>query len=346
MFVDNDENETSAKESETSRESLRRKVGRSSRKAKSSNRDERGREFEDPQQRLRSGHGSQGLPQPFFQVPLNPNIVPPGTSPPIETTPRWTWFQMPQGTSSTVGAASASAIPPSNLAGQWQFIPAQLNSNPPQVQAAEVNANEHMPVNKTSFAKDDSVKRKARRDSRRLADEESRNREAQGLKPYSVYVRPSGIIDSGCKGHLKWQEYVRDLTPRMLDLSVIDYKEQSEDSISKLWDALTNKFEFVENEVTRDSFDKMIKTWLRKDRERMKRAHISNPKPPKKLTDSQWENMKKYWNSDNMIQKSEKMSETRKKVNQNPKVGRRGYAGKEVVLVSATVFICFHNSTV
>ncbi|KAG0573347.1 hypothetical protein KC19_VG170400 [Ceratodon purpureus] len=76
----------------------------------------------------------------------------------------------------------------------------------------------------------------------------------------------------------------------------------------------------------------MIKTWLRKDRERIKRAHGSNSKPPKKYTDGQWDNIKKYWNLEDMIQKSEKMSDTRKKVNYNPKVGRRGYASKEVVL--------------
>lgn len=148
-----------------------------------------------------------------------------------------------------------------------------------------------------------------------------------------MQVKPSGIIDSGCKGHLKWQEYVRDLTPRMLDMSVVVYEEQKDSSLQKLRDSLSAKFEFVDNEVTPASFDRMIKIWLRKDRERVKRIYGSKTKPPPRYTEKEWDAMRKYWDLPDTKKKSKKMSDRRSKVVYNPRVGRLGYAGKGAKLV-------------
>ena len=101
-----------------------------------------------------------------------------------------------------------------------------------------------------------------------------------------------------------------------------------------LRDTLKNKFEFLENQVTQASFDRMIKTWLRRERERVKRLHGHKVKPLAKYTDKQWESLRRYWNSPAYIEKSNKMTETRKKVLFNPRVGRHGYAGKQAKMVS------------
>ena len=187
---------------------------------------------------------------------------------------------------------------------------------------------------KSSSVKEDSVKRKVRRTCKREADQEARRRVEMGLKPYEVQVRPSGIIDSGCQGHLKWQEYVRDLTPRMLDMSVIKYDEQEESSRDKLRETMFKKFEFLDNEVSDVSFDKMIRTWIRRDRERVRRIHGGKSKGPSRYSDNQWRDLNKYWNFDAYKAKSEKMSVTRSKVGYNPRVGRHGYAGSLAKLVS------------
>ena len=187
---------------------------------------------------------------------------------------------------------------------------------------------------KSSSVKEDSIKKRARRANQREAEEEMRRRESAGLKPYAVQVRSSGLIDSGCKGHLKWQELVRDITPRMLDMSVIKYEDQEESSRKVLRETMFNKFEFIDHEVTDVSFAKMIKTWLRRDRERVRRLHGEKQKAPSKYTDSQWTALKKYWDSPAYKRKSEKMSETRSKVVYNPRLGRHGYAGHEAKLVS------------
>ena len=154
-----------------------------------------------------------------------------------------------------------------------------------------------------------------------------------GKNPYVVEVKASGLIDSACAGHLKWQEFVRDYTPRMLDMSIIKYEEQNESSRGKLQDALRKKFEFVENEVIDDSMDKMIKMWLRKDRERMKRLHGGKTKAPTKINPEQWNALKKYWELSSSKMKSESMTNSRSKVAYNPRVGRRGYGGKHAKLV-------------
>ena len=194
---------------------------------------------------------------------------------------------------------------------------------------------------KSSSIQEDSLKRRNRRASRREAEEESSRRVDAGMRPHTVQVRSSGIIDSGCKGHLKWQEYIRDLTPRMLDMSVVNYEEQGESSKQKLKEVIFAKFEFLENEVTDTSFHRMIKTWMRRDRERLRRVHGGKSKPPPKYSDKQWETFKQYWDSPAYKKKSEKMSETRSKVVNCSRVGRDGYAGRDEKLVSFSNVLIF-----
>ena len=158
--------------------------------------------------------------------------------------------------------------------------------------------------------KPDSIRKRVRRQNRKLADEEAVKRQMEGLKPYVVQVKPSGIIDSACKGHLRWQEHIRDITPRMLDMSIVVYEDQ------------------------KASFDRMIKTWMRKNQERVKRNFGSKTKPPPRFTENQWATMKNYWNQPETMEKAEKMSDSREKVTKNPRVGRHGFAGKSAELVS------------
>ena len=182
------------------------------------------------------------------------------------------------------------------------------------------------------------MKKRIRRAQKREADEEASRRQSTGKKPYVVQVRPTGIVDSGCIGHLKWQEYVRDMTPRMLDMSIIRYNDESESSKCTLREVFRKKFDFIENEMTDESMDKMIKLWLRKNRERTKRLYGGKAKPPAKYNDKQWDALKKYWDLPSSKLQSEKMSETRKKVVHNPRVGRHGYAGKSAEVVSDVFF--------
>ena len=192
--------------------------------------------------------------------------------------------------------------------------------------------------------KEESLKRRERRANKREADDNAKRREKSGLRPFVVEVKPDGLIDSSCDGHLKWQENIRDVTPRILDMSVIRYDDQNESSKTRLRDSLRCKFEFVGNEVSDKSLDTMIKTWLRKDRERVKRIHGGKTEAPQRYTDKQWDLMRTYWGSPSSKVLSDKMAETRKKVQNNPRVGRQGYAGKKAKLVGIyMIFLCIHS---
>ncbi|KAG0596464.1 hypothetical protein M758_UG256800 [Ceratodon purpureus] len=249
---------------------------------------------------------------------------------PLQAPPGWTLVPIPPGQTASqfYNASGVLAEPPICPGGN--IPPLESHPNVAERQATEVQTNERSSVSRSSSIKDESLRRRQRRQNKREADEVARRRESSGMKPFAVQVEPSGIIDSSCEGHLQWQEFVRNLTPRMLDMSVIRYEDQNDNSKTKLRDALRNKFEFTGNEITDDSIDKMIKTWIREDRERMKRLHGSQLKAPNKYSEKEWVAVRKYWNLELPQVKIgiRKMAEMRKKVQSNPRVGRHGYAGK------------------
>ena len=221
-----------------------------------------------------------------------------------------------------------------NLTPQWCSVPSTSTPIMVDGKAPETDQVEMGSGSRTSIVKDDTLKKRIRRAAKRDADEEARRRELSGKRPYTVQVRPSGMVDSGCEGHLRWQENIRDLTPRMLDMSVIKYEDQNVDSREKLREALLAPFECLDHEITQISLDRMIKTWLRREREKVKRVYGHWVKPPDNYSDSEWAALKNYWASPDYREKSDKMSETRRKVVHNPRLGRHGYAGKAAKLVS------------
>ena len=262
------------------------------------------------------------------------NNVPSTSSNPMGPPSAYTWVQVPHNETGRDLLDMLGKFSQDNLPANFRSPFVQFSTGGERAEEAEpTRADQSLPSGSSSI-KEDSLRKRVSRASKRQADEDARKRQSAGLRPYVVEVRPSGIIDSGCAGHLKWQEQVRNFTPRMLDLSVIKYEDQSQSSRDKLRDQLFSKFEFVNNEVTQISFDKMIKTWLRRYRERVRRVHGGSVKPPGRYTDEQWASLRNYWTSTEYKEKSETMSERRKKQMYNPRVGRHGYAGKAANLVS------------
>ena len=125
---------------------------------------------------------------------------------------------------------------------------------------------------------------------------------------------------------------MRNLTPRYLNMSVTIYEEQDENSRAKLRVTLCERFD-VENNVTQVSLDKMIKTWMRKDRERMKRNSAGTTKVSSRYNATELDALKKHRNDPRTKEKSKRMEETRKKVVNHSRVGQCGYAGKAEKLV-------------
>ena len=252
---------------------------------------------------------------------------------PNSTPTAWMYVPIPPNHSGMDYFNVPGGVPIGGCPGNWPFLPAANNPNGIQNQDEPLQSNQNSNATLSTSIKEESLKRRERRANKREADETARRRESSGLRPFVVEVKADGLIDSCCSGHLKWQENIRDVTPRILDMSVIRYDDQNDSSKSRLRDALRCKFEFVGNEVSDKSLDTMIKTWLRKDRERVKRIHGGKSEAPLRYTPKQWDSMKNYWDSPSSKMMSDKMAETRKKVQNNPRVGRNGYAGKKAKLV-------------
>ena len=280
-------------------------------------------------------------PLPYFHtadgprphVPPGTNVLPSSSATPTHPPTRWAWVPMAPENSTAGLFHPTGVMPPGNFAPNWTFVQGNARTDVVDRQGPDAVGLDKGSNSMASSIKENSFQKRKQRATKRAAEEEARRRENAGLKPYTVQVKDSGIIDSGCAGHLKWQEFVRNMTPRMLDMSVMKFEDQNEDSKEKLRETLRARFEFLEHEVTDLDLDKMIKTWIRRDRERMKRLHGGTVKAPTKYRDNQWDNLKRYWDTPTSKKKSERMSETRSKVTSNPRVGRTGYAGKKDKLV-------------
>ena len=66
-----------------------------------------------------------------------------------------------------------------------------------------------------------------------------------GQKPHKVRVKACGGIDGGCDDNNEFDEVLRSLIPRILDVSCVKWDDQSSSSIEKLRSALDNEFEYL-----------------------------------------------------------------------------------------------------
>ena len=67
----------------------------------------------------------------------------------------------------------------------------------------------------------------------------------QGQKPHCVRVKLGGGIDGGCKGKNEFDEQLRTLVPRILNVSCVSRKDQHPHSVGKLRSALEASIEYV-----------------------------------------------------------------------------------------------------
>ena len=63
-------------------------------------------------------------------------------------------------------------------------------------------------------------------------------------------VKASGGIDGGCEDNNEFDEALRSLVTRILDVSCMRWEDQSLSSIEKLRSALDNDFEYLESNLS------------------------------------------------------------------------------------------------
>ena len=181
----------------------------------------------------------------------------------------------------------------------------------------------------------DSEARAARRAIRKEMEERVDARVNQGQKPHRVRVKAGGGIDGGCEGKNEWDEALRSLVPRILDVSCVAWNDQSPSSVEKLRSAIDAQFEYVGQQLSDKGFKNAVKRQMKTERSKMKAWFLSGKKEcPLTIEPDQWARLCEYWSKPETEEKAQRMANARKQVKKISNVGRAGKAGKEAQLVS------------
>jgi hypothetical protein len=100
----------------------------------------------------------------------------------------------------------------------------------------------------------DSAARVGRPQKRKLNDDVAAERNSSGRKPRQITVQSGGKIDGACLGKTTWDDAVRSLVPRILDLSVVEWEGKKPEAVQKLRDKLDAKFEYIGNPLSMQGF--------------------------------------------------------------------------------------------
>jgi hypothetical protein len=95
------------------------------------------------------------------------------------------------------------------------------------------------------------------------ADAGMQGRATAGAKPYQVHVKPGGEIAGGCDGKNSWDSQIRMLVPRILDMSILEWKGQSPNAVAELRERLDSEFEYMEYNLTDQGFIHAVKRFMK-----------------------------------------------------------------------------------
>jgi hypothetical protein len=126
------------------------------------------------------------------------------------------------------------------------------------------------PQNKGLTLKLESEAWAARRAHKKEIEESVDARRDVGQKPHKVRVKAGEGIDGCCEGKNEFDEALRNMIPRILDVSCVEWNDQSPCNIEKLRNALDNEFEYVENKLSKKEFKNVVKRQMKTERFKMK----------------------------------------------------------------------------
>ena len=263
------------------------------------------------------------------------------------TQPQWPWpyppwmqpgmmgHQLPQ----PPGAMDPSMQPPATGMGQqnpWlmgQHMPWMMGQSypsqwipPPPVADERTKA--------APQVRNESEARAGRRAARKEVETSVELRRSGGHKPHTLRVKASGGIDGGFEGKNAFDEALRSLVPRILDVSCLTWKMQNPGSVEKLRAALDNEFEYLDHPLSNVGFQNVVKRQMETERSKMKGWFMSGKKEcPLFVEPDQWARLCEYWAKPETEQKAHVMAKARQLVKNQSNVERSRKAGKEAILV-------------
>jgi hypothetical protein len=76
-------------------------------------------------------------------------------------------------------------------------------------------------------------------------DNVAASRSSMGYKPNQLDVKSGGYVDQGSARENAWDDAIRSLVPRLLDMSVIEWEGHRPELLEKLREALDLEFEYI-----------------------------------------------------------------------------------------------------
>ena len=158
-------------------------------------------------------------------------------------------------------------------------------------------------------------------------------------------MKQGGGIDGGCEGKNAFDEALRSLVPRFLDVSCLRWKSQQPSSVEKLRSAIDVQFEYLDHNLSDLGFKNAVKRQMKTERSKMKGWYLSGKKEcPVFIEPDQWARLCEYWSKPETEQKAQLMAQARANVKNTSNVGRAGKAGKEALLVSTWNLCSLYNN--
>jgi hypothetical protein len=216
--------------------------------------------------------------------PLETTTVPPSPY------PNWPWMQYHQVQPPGLPWIMPSGPPSMQSQVPW-MMPSALGSLPYPGVCWPPTAHASIPGG--TGGNPDSAARAARRQKRKLNNEVAAERSCVGRKPRQIQVQPGEEIDGACPGKNGWDDAIRGLVPRILDISIVDWEAQKTEAVQKLRDRLDSEFEYLENPLSMQGFRNTVKRYLKSERSRLKMRYRSGDTAnPVHVQPAQWERLK------------------------------------------------------
>jgi hypothetical protein len=116
----------------------------------------------------------------------------------------------------------------------------------------------------------ESAARAARHQKRKLNDDVAAERISIGRKTEANLDPTESRIDGAYPGKNGWDDAVRGLVQRILDINVVNWEAQKMEVVQKFRDRLDSEFEYLNNPLSMQGFRNAVKQYLKLERPRLK----------------------------------------------------------------------------
>ncbi len=150
-------------------------------------------------------------------------------------------------------------------------------------------------------SRSNATTRTQQRVAKKTIEFEAEERKKKGMPPHKVEVTKHGKIDGSCDGKNDWDNAMRGLAPRILNMAVVKVGEQNPVDMAKLRRQLDDLFEYIHHELSARGFRDCVRRFMKNERSRLKKWYQKDGQTgcPLGVDADQWAALVKYWEERN-----------------------------------------------